>query len=251
MAPCASLETKPQVSPADDVESVSMPPHLLSALSDQSEPTSTTTDHEESIDDYMARLLNRIRGVPGPAEAHSRANVVQRPLTALQPNPASPSIQMAEPAATSEVPLSVGAEGAMQLVARTAPPELTVDLQAMRDLANMTARGAIDKHAQGRWSKAAVGKAIIGASSLVCGFWLLLGATPLGAFGRVAGLVALGAGGFWSYQGISLVRNIREVGRRTTRFVAAESHPATHEALPTPDGDAAEEVELAAETNES
>ncbi len=244
-------ETEPEMSPADEVENVGPPPNLLSEQSAETETAAMTADHEESIDDYMARLLNRIRGSSGSTEEHSQAKAEQRPVMARQPNVASPSTETVEPPAVAERPMSVDAEGAMHLVARTAPPELTVDLQAMRDLANMTARGAIDKHAQGRWSKTAAIKATLGVSSLICGLLLVLGAIPLGAFGRVAGLVALGAGGFWGYQGISLVRNIREVGRRTTRFVAAESNPATHEALPIPDGDAAEEVELAAETNES
>jgi hypothetical protein len=243
------LETEPESSPADEVENVGPPPHLLSEQSAETEKAATIADHEESIDDYMARLLNRIRGGSGPAEAHSHTKAEQRPVMARQPNVASPSTEIVEPTAIAEPPLSVDAEGAMQLVARTAPPELTVDLRAMRELANMTARGAIDKHAQGRWSKAALVKAILGVSSLICGLWLLLGATPLGTFGRVAGLVALGAGGFWSYQGISLFRNIREVGRRTTKFVEAESHPATHEALPNAERN--EQVEVAAVTSDS
>jgi hypothetical protein len=106
-------------------------------------PSDAATEHtDESIDDYMARLLKRVRGVstvrspaggegsaaPGAA-AKSDADCIPRKSTS--PAPEVPAVQ--------EVPA--------RLTRRTAAPELSSDLKAMRELANMTARAAIDKHA--------------------------------------------------------------------------------------------------------
>jgi hypothetical protein len=143
----------------------------------------------------------------------------------------------------------------VQLVARTAPPELAVNLQAMRELANMTARGAIDKHAQSRWSRAALGNTALGVACLVSGPWLMARETLLGSFTRAAGFVAVVGGIFWLVRGALLFNNIRQVGRRTTKFVEAESHPATHDAPPPePDSESEqfeEEAVAVAATNES
>jgi hypothetical protein len=223
--------------------------HLLPEASADAEPTAMVADHEESIDDYMVRLLNRIRGGPGSVESQSGEKAERRPVTAQKLHAAPPTTETAESAKAANDSPSVGPGGSMQLVARTAPPELTVNLRAMRELANLTARGAIDKHAQGRWSRAAAIKAGLGGSSILCGLWLLLHSTALGNLAHLIGGVVLATGIFWIYQGISLFLSVREVGRRTTRFVEAESHPATHEALPTAEMAAA--VELGAATSDT
>ena len=205
------------------------PPIVVGTQFSGEEPPVTGSDPEESVDDYMARLLNRIRGISAPADVQPRARVEPRQVVAPQTETTSPTANKLEPLIDVESPVPVAPDGSGQLVARTAPPELAVNLRAMRELANMTARGAIDKHTQGRWSKAAVSNTVLGVVSLACGAWLMLRATPLGSLAHAAGLIALVAGGFWVFQGVSLFRNIRQVGRRTTKFVEAESHPASHE----------------------
>jgi hypothetical protein len=214
--------------PEDDI--IEPPPLLVGTQFSGEEPPVTGSDPEESVDDYMARLLNRIRGISAPAEVQPRARVEPRQVVAPQTETTSPTADKREPLVAVECPAPVAPDGSGQLVARTAPPELAVNLRAMRELANMTARGAIDKHTQGRWSKAAVSNTLLGIVSLACGAWLMLRATPLGSLAHAAGLIALVAGAFWVFQGASLFRTIRQVGRRTTKFVEAECHPASHEA---------------------
>jgi hypothetical protein len=214
--------------PEDDI--IESPPLVVGTQFSGEEPPSTGSEQEESVDDYMARLLNRIRGISAPAEVQPRARVEPRQVVAPQTETNSPAADKREPSIAVESPAPVAPDGSAQLVARTAPPELAVNLRAMRELANMTARGAIDKHTQGRWSKAAVGNIVLGILSLTCGAWLTLRAMPLGSLAHAAGLIALVAGGFWVFQGASLFRSIRQVGRRTTKFVEAECHPASHEA---------------------
>jgi hypothetical protein len=94
----------------------------------------------------------------------------------------------------------------------------------MRELANLTTRGAIDKHAHGRWSKMAVGKMIGGSLSLLCGIWLTFFLENwLGWFSRVAGIAGIAAGGFWIFQGAMFVRNVRTATRRANKSAGHES----------------------------
>jgi hypothetical protein len=103
-------------------------------------------------------------------------------------------------------------------VARSAAPESAVDLKAMRDLANMTTRGAIDKHAHGRWSRAAVAKGLGGLFSFVCGVWLMFShVSALGILSSFVGFAGIVAGIFWILQSALLVRNLRQAGRRTNK----------------------------------
>ena len=98
--------------------------------------------NEESIDDYMSRLMNRIRGISGGSDDSApTAKVAPRPP--VEPALAeygemAPGDAEADPAAATSLP-EYPAEP-VQLVARSAPPELGVDLKAMRELANLTAR---------------------------------------------------------------------------------------------------------------
>jgi hypothetical protein len=88
----------------------------------------------------------------------------------------------------------------------------------MRDLANMTTRGAIDKHAHGRWSRAAVGKGIGGFVSFVCGVWLMFShLSALGILSNFVGFAGIVGGIFWMLQAALLVRNLRLAGRRANQ----------------------------------
>jgi hypothetical protein len=180
---------------------------------------------EESIDDYMARLLNRMRGDSGPNQTEAATRPKPRlPKAVMPPTVASPTPakslanrKKAEPIAPRPAPVPD------QLVARSAAPESVVNLKAMRDLANMTTRGAIDKHAHGRWSQEAVGKGIGGFFTFLCGVWLMFSlSAALGGLVRLMGFAAIVAGIFWIAQAVLLVRNLRLVGRRTNKSVDAD-----------------------------
>jgi hypothetical protein len=110
------------------------------------------------------------------------------------------------------------------LVARSAAPESTIRLAAMRELANMTARGAIDTHSHKRWSRAALEKLGISIGIAGVGVGLLFWAgenVPLHLTGIAALVVAI----YWGWQALALVRNMRSIGRRNTKFLKAA--PAT------------------------
>jgi hypothetical protein len=90
-------------------------------------------DDEESIDAYMARLMNRVQGSsePGAAPIISRP-VREEPVKNSAPKPAA---EAAEP----EPPTG-------EYSPRTAAPEQSHNLAAMRELANESARSAIRTH---------------------------------------------------------------------------------------------------------
>jgi hypothetical protein len=101
-----------------------------------SPPDAAHPADEESIDDYMARLLNRLR-----AGSSSQGPLGSAIVSRQEQGQAAPAI----------VPLEAGASapGAKtRSQNRTAPPELNADLRAMREVANMSARSAIDLHSR-------------------------------------------------------------------------------------------------------
>ncbi len=199
---------------------------------------SAAVEDEESIDAYMSRLLTRMRGASGEAESTKEA-ATQRPAPPPEKPAGKPAVQPqpdreAEPAHPTEP---------VQLVARSAAPEKGINLAAMRELANMTARGAIDKHAHGRWSKAAIEKMVIGALVATCGVWLIIESgsitQPLG----YSGLAALVVAGFLVSQAAGLFRNMKSIGRQTSKPVGP-----TTDVNPNTDAPVSEPVDSAADS---
>ncbi|HEY2147075.1 MAG TPA: hypothetical protein VGH32_04010, partial [Pirellulales bacterium] len=190
-------------------------------------------EDEESIDNYMARLMNRVRGDSEPSEHHlvSRPEPPRMPREALPAAAEVPSPKVAEPSPSILATPTPAATEPVQFLARSAPPESGVNLQAMRDLANMTARGAIRRHTHGRWSRAAIAKSIGGVVSFVCGAWLVLfQATSAPFFTRTIGLAGVIAGGFWISQAAWLVRNL-QIGRRAVNKSEARNPTAQPDPL--------------------
>jgi len=102
-------------------------------------------DEDESIDDYMARLLERVRETPARSgapvaspsssvRAGARSSAPPSgPAPTDSPQPASPTAEPPQPAEISP---------------RATAPEKSVDLSAMRELANLSAHAAISRHAR-------------------------------------------------------------------------------------------------------
>ena len=188
-------------------------------------PTARAADNEESVDDYMVRLLNRMRGASSANEIQTVMRPEPRSAPVATPTAAASPVAVESPGdlKQADVPAPQVTRGPVQLVARSAAPESAVNLKAMRDLANMTTRGAIDRHAHGRWSKAAIGKGIGGFVSFVCGVWLMFShVSALGILSSVVGFAGVVAGIFWIVQAALLVRNLRLAGRRTNKSLDAE-----------------------------
>jgi len=114
-------------------------------------------DDEDSVEQYMAKLLERVRS-PG-----ARAEPTPAPTGAVAPK--------AEPAPVPEErPLPPAPLESMEdLSPRTVAPERSVDLSAMRELANMQAKTAIQTHSQRKTVSAVRSKFIVAVLALCCG----------------------------------------------------------------------------------
>jgi hypothetical protein len=106
------------------------------------EDTSDASDGEESIEAYMARLMNRVRGDDGPEEP---------------PPPVQPSVERSPMTEYTEAPQPDRESEVEKLdpdtyQPRSQAPELVDRMTAMRSLANDSTRTAIASHARRNWS---------------------------------------------------------------------------------------------------
>jgi hypothetical protein len=152
-------------------------------------------EDEESIDDYMARLLQRVgRGAnasappPAPASSAARKSSEKAAAGSITDNTQSPSA-----AVEVEAPM----KNLSELKPRTATPEKSRDLAAMREIANFTARTAIAKHA---WKSRVImllKRFTLGIVALVCGLILILIAPAMSSPYFLYGLAAITAALLW------------------------------------------------------
>jgi len=145
---------------AGEVSAAKAPP--LQQPATESSPGEPEESDAESIDDYMARLLERVRSATGgKGQAHGQPGT-----------PGAGESSSAEPAA----PVAPSGWRRMRKPpergAGTAP-EKVVGLSAMRELAAQAARAAIDTHARRQTIRARRTKALVALTGLVVGGVLL------------------------------------------------------------------------------
>ena len=168
-------------------------------------------EDEESIEDYMAKMMMRIRGVQGSATQASQAPPpapVKKEKSSAEMKP-SESAEQIEMEAKSKEP-----QKPFEMAPRKAPVELTSNLAAMRELANVSAREAIDLSVRNRWSQAAFGKlSVAGVALLAAGilfYWTRDPMTVSFLGGGVASLIAV----FWALQGAVILKGVRKAKER-------------------------------------
>ena len=139
------------------------------------EPKPDSDDDEndgESIDDYMGRLLERVRQTTGD-ERQSTTSVPYKPKP-VRPKPTEHAAESGD--RTSPDSESEPAEpkpGKME--PRAVAPERSVDMSAMRELANFSAHTAINSHARRMLSSAALNRLSVAVTGLAAGgvsMWL-------------------------------------------------------------------------------
>jgi hypothetical protein len=97
-----------------------------------------------------------------------------------------------------------------ELTPRAVAPEKSIDLSAMRELANLSANAAIARHARGRLVRASGGKLFVAVVGAICSgalYWqaVHLGTGPLTVYSSAISLiVAL----YWSVQYLILTGRI-------------------------------------------
>ena len=134
------------------------------------EPAAEEHQDDESIENYMSRLMERVRGgQPEPPVAPVSSPAPPSPAQAFE-QPASESTvnnqnqQIIDDAQPPTDPAS--------MAPRTAAPEKDHDWQAMRELANHSARNAIVISEHKRWSSRALGKTVVMFLLIILGFML-------------------------------------------------------------------------------
>lgn len=143
---------------------------------------------DDSIDNYMDLLLKRVRGESATNAGGWKQNLPANATVA-------PSASVA--ASPAEVTPQASASVEEKYVPRTTAPEQTLGLSAMRDLANTTARAAIDTHIRKHTGRQAVGRlftaililAISGTVSIWARWTHSLPAGVAGGIGAALGLL--------------------------------------------------------------
>ena len=165
-------------------------------------------EREESVEAYMARLLERV-GTTGGAGRSDRRQATPSPTETAEAKRPVPKPAPTPPAASLE-----------PRAPRAVAPEKNVDLSAMRALANLSAQSAIDRHVRGRradsmrtkFALAALGGGV-GAGALA---WQHAEAYPTAHYAAIAGfLVAAAFGVEW------LVLAARQAFCRSTKMGSA------------------------------
>jgi len=150
---------------------------------------------EESIDEYMARLLDRVRAGSGPSRPFNS------PVEATAPNepglPSQPGVDGIETTA-----VSASQDPPAPMTRRAAAPQDSASISAMRELANLSAHAAIDSHARRRLLRMSGAKLVVLLLSLLCGgamiwMWCSFGASTLAFY---SGLVGLLIATYWGVQ---------------------------------------------------
>ncbi len=156
---------------------------------------------EESIDDYMDRLMQRIRpdsGAPAPSSKTTPRKATNEAANAVTAS----TVESAESQAASPMSLAPNGFDPNETRPRAKPPENRTDMSAFRELANLSARSAIGHHARKVlihtiYSKLAVAGVGLFAGVLLLWLWMRYGVWEMTFYSALAAiLVAI----YWGVQ---------------------------------------------------
>ncbi|HEX5442324.1 MAG TPA: hypothetical protein VFW87_00785, partial [Pirellulales bacterium] len=234
-----SLDTTPdEHAKSDDDAAVASPTSEIATR-----PAKPAEEDEDSIDAYMARLMQRLGAkTPSPPS---------RPHHEAQPSPrAAPAVvDQPEPEESPAAPVVAKLSDPSEMGRRALPPERAADLSAMRELANLNARSAIDKHERRTMRDTGLNKAavtLVGmVTALVEGALWLHGSPTAFYLMLGGGVVAL----FWGWQYYAALQKFaataeaapQTVERRVADRRAAEPPIATTEIVAAADSAAPDE----------
>jgi hypothetical protein len=151
---------------------------------------------EESIDDYMSRLMQRVRSgadESGPATytpPPPQSGRAGRGAAATAPPAESPKPPVAEEGRTASIS------------PRTMAPEKRIDLSALRELANLSAQSAISRHSRqvligSMYSKLTVAIVALVTGAALLWMWKALDVTEMAYY---SALVALLVAVYWGME---------------------------------------------------
>ncbi len=134
-------------------------PSYESAPEPEAEQAPSGNDHDDvSIDDYMQSLLARMRAKTGEPEPAPKVKAIEEAVAA-KPQPVK------EPEPVRPITRE-------EFVPSRYAPEQTSDIRKLRELANETAKAAIDSATINRWENLCKSKLLVSMMALMAGFYL-------------------------------------------------------------------------------
>jgi hypothetical protein len=176
---------------ADDIELRKPRSMGVASSAAQSQPA----EEEESIEQYMAKLLQRVRGKSSRTPVLHGAEASKQPPTE-QMSSTSPTV------APRELPENQQSQAAppQSVRPKVTLAEQSANLEAFRALANESARRAISRHAFGVHRRSAVTKAIVATLAGMTSVLLMLEAPDWRDLQFIAACVSLLAAAYWAGQ---------------------------------------------------
>jgi hypothetical protein len=157
------------------------------------------SEEEDSIEQYMAKLLQRVRGDSDGGKA-AREQPTRMPLNAPAAQPAPTVTTAPENRLESDTNASDAqpAERGEMVKRRVSSPAPATDLGALRALANETARLAISRHELRKLRRNAVTKVIVSTLAGVTSLWLMLDSEDWRTMQFITACVALMVAVYWA-----------------------------------------------------
>ena len=191
----------------------------------QPEPTAeeqpASHGDEESVEQYMAKLMTRIRGDSRGHTASSDSATVETDkyempaattfaVDAAEPVAASPNDAGSTVAIVDEATNSSLLNDLEEMKPRTPAPAFAADMQALRSLANQSARHAIGIHTAHRLRRTATTRCVIAVLAVLSGVYLFVYAPGWRSLQFASACVAMLAGLYWTKLSVgSLIQAIR------------------------------------------
>jgi hypothetical protein len=188
---------------------------------------------EESIEQYMSKLLQRVRGPSGgPAETQARPAASPHMLPIGQRTTLTEQSAAVVPptVTTPKFSWATALEGYRQTSSAPAPQ---TDLEALRALANETARRAISRHALRKHRRNALTKVIVSTLAGVTSLWLMLESDSWRTLQFNTACVALLVAAYWAGQTYrALLQSLREKPIEDSEEESQSLAAAPHSPLP-------------------
>jgi hypothetical protein len=216
-SPSVALSQSPQRLVSEPVVSTTRP--LGQTRKESGIAPAAASDDEESIELYMSKLLQRVRGesphvaasqvAPVPVAAREGDATAASSVTSLhEEKAAAPEADLVEPETAEEAAQAmVNWEAIARRAVAAGPP---TNLGALRALANESARRAISRHELAKHRRNAVTKAIVATLAGMTSLWLMLDAPNWHDIQFITACGALVVAAYWAGQTYrSLLESLR------------------------------------------
>ncbi|NIL98192.1 MAG: hypothetical protein GTO62_13960 [Planctomycetales bacterium] len=232
-----SQQVDPSLGPSENIARATLTDLMTEPANDTLEDVK---DHDIAIEKYMAQLLGRYETGTETAGSVPPSSSDVKSTPKDQDAPKDENAWNAEEAAAGKQPAE---EVAREPRRRSAPPEASADMSAMRALANAAAQGAIAAHNQTKSTAVAAGKLLLAATALITAYLLIQMSSSAKEDFYLFSLLALGLGGIWGYQFLRLAGGLAAVSKdhvpATDPFHAADQAAKIGDDEPGPDHQAA------------